>query len=620
MASHILSFLFATAVLFPPSQSRTLFPFEQQQLTREHVASLPEEDALLFAFDGQFDEISEVNNTDKRCRYAPGDKKWPSTKALTKLRKQLSSADALIATVPLASVCYGTTKNDAQCQQLASNWTNAYTHIEDPTEILSPLYQGLTCQPPSIYDSGGCTLGGSPSYVIKAKTVSDIQTGVNFARNDYLRLVVKNTGHDFSGKSTGHGAFSIWTHGLKDIQYFDNYVDESGYKGPAIKAGAGVQAFELYKFANQRGVVAVAGEGQTVGVFGGYILGGGHSPLSPLYGLAADHVLGFELVTPFGEFVTANSSSNTELFWALRGGGGGTFGVVSSVTIRVYKDMPVAAASWSLSSAALGKEKFWAAVKAWFDLANTNADGGVYTYSTLVPKASDYTFTMQPLFAPNKSSTQLNSILAPYLSKLTSLNIPLSPEISSYNSFYPAWQAEFPPEPASAPDTIIASRLFPRANFATDDARNITFNVLRQSVENGTSLIAFNTATRGTNPDISVNPAFRTSVYHIIAATHISPLFPPTAIAAARNTFTNGTLASWRAITPNSGSYVNEADRLEPDWQRSFWGDRYERLVSVKKEVDPREAFWVSRGVGSEGWGVESVRGDGEDGRLCRVG
>jgi hypothetical protein len=98
--------------------------------------------------------------------------------------------------------------------------------------------------------------------VINAKTVSDIQSGINFARNDYVRLVVKNTGHDFAGKSTGHGALSIWTHGLKDMQYFENYVDDSGYRGPAIKASAGVQAYDLYKFASQKNVVVVAGEGQ----------------------------------------------------------------------------------------------------------------------------------------------------------------------------------------------------------------------------------------------------------------------------------------------------------------------------------------------------------------------
>lgn len=261
MASRLVSALSCLALLLGLSQSRTLFPFEEAQLTREHIDSLPEEDALLFAFEDQFNEISAVNNSDKRCRYAPDDSKWPSTKALTKLHRQLSSENALIATMPLASVCYGTPKNDASCQALASKWSDPNAHIEDFTEVLSPLYQGLTCQPPSIYDSGTCTIGGSPSYVIKAATVSDIQTGVNFARNDFLRLVVKNTGHDVMGRSTGHGAFSIWTHGLKDMQYFDKY-DGAGYTGPAIKLGGGVQTFELYKFANQKGVVAVAGEDQ----------------------------------------------------------------------------------------------------------------------------------------------------------------------------------------------------------------------------------------------------------------------------------------------------------------------------------------------------------------------
>jgi hypothetical protein len=262
MAPSFGSILFTSALLLRLSHSRTLFPFEQQQLTREYVASLPAEEAQLFAFEDQVIHTEAVNNTDKRCRYDPSDKKWPSAKALNKLKKQLSSESALIAATPQASVCYGATKNDAQCQAMASNWTSPYSHIEDPTEVLSPLYQGLTCQPPSIYDSKSCTLGGSPSYVISAKTVSDVQSVINFCRNDFLRLVVKNTGHDFAGKSTGHGAFSIWTHGLKDMRYFDNYVDDSGYKGPAIKAGAGVQAFELYKFADSKGVVAVAGEGR----------------------------------------------------------------------------------------------------------------------------------------------------------------------------------------------------------------------------------------------------------------------------------------------------------------------------------------------------------------------
>jgi FAD/FMN-containing dehydrogenase len=621
MPYPLATIVLATTLLLGVTQSQTLFPFEQQQLTRDYVASLPEEDARMFAFEDQIASIDAVNNTDKRCRYDPTHPKWPSERALTKLRKQLSSPNALIATISQASVCYGLSKNDAQCSSMTNSWSNASTHIDDPTEILSPLYQGLTCQPPSMFDSKACTLGGSPAYVIKAATVSDIQSVINFCRNDFLRLVVKNTGHDFAGKSTGMGAFSVWTHGLKDMQYFDNYVDDSGYKGPAIKASAGVQASELYKFADKYGVLAVAGEGQTVGVFGGYIQGGGHSPLSSLYGMAADHVLGFEVVTPLGDFVTANSTSNQEIFWALRGGGGGTFGVVTSVTIKVYPTMPVAAASWTLDSAKAGKDKFWAATKAFFDRANDHADAGIYGYFLLTPVGEDFKMVMQPFFAPNKTAAQLNAILTPYLSKLTALNIPLAPKITEYKSFYAAWQAEFPLEQGSSIDQIIASRLVPRSNFASETGRNTTFAVVRSTVEEGKTLIAFNMKTQGSNPDNAVNPAFRTSVYHIIVATAIDPHLSTADVTAARDKFTNGTMAKWRNITPSSGSYLNEADRLEPDWQRSFWGDKYARLLSIKREMDPRDNLWAHNAVGSEGWQVESQDGrSDENGKLCRVG
>lgn len=276
--------------------------------------------------------------------------------------------------------------------------------------------------------------------------------------------------------------------------------------------------------------------------------------------------------------------------------------------------MPIAAASWTLDSSKIGKDKFWTAAKAWFDRANDNVDAGCYAHAEIEPLGSDFVLTMQPFFAPNKTATQLNTILAPYLSKLTSLNIPFSPKVTEYNSFYAAWQAEFPFEPTPNVSTIIASRLIFRSNFATEASRSTTFNVLRQSVESGISVKAINMNTRGTNPDTAVNPALRNAVYHFIASTRVDPKSP----SAARAALTNGTMAKWRDITPGSGAYVNEADRMEPNWQRSFWGDKYDRLLSIKKEMDPRDTFWVNKGVGSEGWRVESDKGD-ENGKLCRV-
>lgn len=254
-------FILPAIGLFALPAYSSLFPYEEIQLTREHIASLPEDEAKLFAFEGQLDE--NAVNAVPRCRYTPSDGKWPSTKAWQNLAKQLSADNVLLKPTPQAAVCYpGAAEDKAKCQELTNNWGNSYAQTNDPIEVLSPIYQGLTCTPPSVYNSGNCTQGGYPTYVINTKTVLDIQLGINFARNNGLRLVVKNTGHDFMGKSAGASALSLWTHGLKDLQFISAYDDGKGYKGPAIKAGAGVQAFELYKFAKGQGVVAVAGEGQ----------------------------------------------------------------------------------------------------------------------------------------------------------------------------------------------------------------------------------------------------------------------------------------------------------------------------------------------------------------------
>lgn len=185
---------------------------------------------------------------------------------------------------------------------------------------MSPLYQGLTCLPDGWGPFGNCTMGGYPSYVVNVTNVAQIQLAVNLARNLNLRLVVKNTGHDFKGRSAGADALSIWTHYLKGLEFIPSITTPS-YSGAAIKGGAGIQGSELYEFADANNVTALAGEGRTVGVFGGYIAGGGHSPLSSLYGMAADQILSVDIVTPDGRFITASEEENTELFWGLCGGG-----------------------------------------------------------------------------------------------------------------------------------------------------------------------------------------------------------------------------------------------------------------------------------------------------------
>lgn len=163
--------------------------------------------------------------------------------------------------------------------------------MADSASIMLPLYEGRSCLPSPYNYTSSCEQGAYPVYAVNVTTVAQIQLAINFARNENLRLVVKNTGHDFNGKASGKGALSIWTHYLKEKEYLPAFKAANGYHGPAIKFGSGVQVWEAYEFAKSIGHSVVGGEAVTVGLGGGYTAGGGHSPLSSMYGMAADQVL-----------------------------------------------------------------------------------------------------------------------------------------------------------------------------------------------------------------------------------------------------------------------------------------------------------------------------------------
>jgi hypothetical protein len=206
---------------------------------------------------------SQPAKATSRCKVYPDDPAWPSEEAWTKLN-ELTDNRLLVKPQPQASVCYdGPYYDGAKCAELTAKWSSSYIHFPDPLEMMSPTAQGMTCVPPTVFNTHTCTRGGFPMYVINATTPEHVQLGVNFARSTGVRLVVKNTGHDFLGKSGGADSLSIWTHHFKDIDYIEKYEDSDiGYSGPAFKAGVGVQAFEIYKAAYEKGRTVVGGEGE----------------------------------------------------------------------------------------------------------------------------------------------------------------------------------------------------------------------------------------------------------------------------------------------------------------------------------------------------------------------
>jgi hypothetical protein len=142
------------------------------------------------------------------------------------------------------------------------------------------------------------------------------------ARKYNVRLNVKNTGHDYMGRSNSPGSLSIWTHHLNQITYNQGQFKLSGsgriIPGDSYTAGGGAQMYNVYSAADSHNQTIVGGGSKSVGI-GGYITGGGHSILAPSHGLAADNVWEMEIVTPGGDILTVNEDQNPDLFWAMRG-------------------------------------------------------------------------------------------------------------------------------------------------------------------------------------------------------------------------------------------------------------------------------------------------------------
>ncbi|KAI6093178.1 FAD binding domain protein [Hypoxylon rubiginosum] len=608
-----------------------LFAGETLQLTDAVLANLTElelSNVTLFSFQ---DESNSTESLSKRsifgkCKTYPGDYLWPSERTWRLFNILLG--DALIETVPYASSCYDSFGNydAAKCSFITNNWINASIyHTEDPTSVNAVLFQGSTCMPPALLPSEvECLTGGYPAYSVAVRNVAQIQLAVNFARNSNLRLVIKNTGHDFSAKSVGMGALSIWTHNLKQTQFFKTYWQGS-YRGPAFKLGTGVQAFEAYEAARQNGVTIVGGEGRTVGVMGGYLLGGGHSPLSSLYGMGADQVLSMEVVTADGRFVTASETSHPDLFWALRGGGGSTFGVVTSVVVKAYPKIKVTTMTYVLiTGPTLTVDQFWAALRAFFDGFITYTDAGNYEYFR-ISKLGEGQFMsdMGPWFAPGMSKAQLQELVAPLFAKFEALGVHVNPVYTEYDDFYDAWYENFPVEPWGSDAIRQASRLFPKSNWQDAAKLNATFDAIKSVVEDGGYVVAFNIAPapKGGYPDNGVNPAWRNTVLHAIMATLWNATSPEAEIKSTSDKLTFDWMQRWRDVSPGSGSYLSEADYIEPNFTQAFYGSKYPKLYRLKQLYDPFGVFYAHTAVGSEDWQMsETILGNlpSQNSRLCR--
>ena len=273
-------------------------------------------------------------------RRRPSDALWPSPSAWQRLNDAVGG-NLLRVDFPLSLL--KTDPTGIAAKLLLENLTNPYYIGDQPglTQTLGWLDAWAT--QPSV-------------YAVVARNAHDVAEAVNFARDNDLRLVVKGGGHSYQGTSNAPDSLLIWTRHMNDIAMHPAFVPHGCAHTlrpqPAVTLGAGTIWMQAYDAVTTKAGKYVQGGGCTTVGVAGLIQSGGFGSFSKHYGLAAGGMLEAEIVTADGQIRVANSCTNPDLFWALKGGGGGSFGVVSKLTLRIH-DLPefLGAASFTIKAA-----------------------------------------------------------------------------------------------------------------------------------------------------------------------------------------------------------------------------------------------------------------------------
>ncbi|KAF5353726.1 hypothetical protein D9758_008616 [Tetrapyrgos nigripes] len=550
-----------------------------------------------------------ISTRPSACRKLPEDEDWPSLATWDAFNASVDGR--LIRTVPIGSPCHNPTFDADQCQFVQDNWHEESLHLPSSSSIMAPFFANGSCDPFTPPD-GQCIIGSYVQYTVNVSTKAQVVKTLDFAREQNIRFVVRNTGHDYMGKSTGKGGLAIWTHYLQDMEWIADYDSEAAaYRGPAIRASAGVYVEQLYDFAAKNGRVVVGGDCPTVGFAGGYIQGAGHSVLSSVYGLAADSALEYDVITTDGRFLTASPAQNSDLYWAFSGGGGGTYGIVWTVTVKANPDLPVTIANLTFTDAGISQDAYWEAIAAYSTFTLAFADAGGY----LVALYSQSSFQGAPFFMPNKTIDEVNALTSTLLTRLDQLGVNYTYQINSFPGFRDAY-ANIPSFQGILIGTdTFGGRLLPRELF-TEISLPKTIQVLRNIAAAGA--LAYDVSLKATvknedAPPNAVLPAWREAGKLLITLLPWNDTATPEEMLAIRNQITNVIDPPLRQLAPNSGTYLNEANSDEPDWQHAFYGKNYGRLLEIKNKYDPDQMLYGSTAVGGDRWAED------EDGRLCRV-
>jgi len=291
-------------------------------------------------------------------------------------------------------------------------------------------------------------------------------------------------------------------------------------------------------------------------------------------------------------------------------------------TVRASLSFSVGNGSSANTTYSVGDvETFWKGINIYYRFEREIVDAGGVDFNYIYPLGGNsFRFTAS-MTVPDKTSAEMISLVNPLYEDLNKIGIGVILQTNITPTAY-ATKSRAPGDRLA--NTRYRSRLFPRKNWDNDELYSKSLAAIRSAIEaNYTFHSLAMSPTREVagwpGIDSGLNPAWRSAILHaILIGTQPDNLTPQA--ARDEEARIQSYMDVWRQLTPGSGSYMNEGDPGEPDWQHSFFGDNYATLLKIKRLWDPWGVFWAQRTVGSESWEVRTEDGypNSQNGMLCR--
>jgi FAD/FMN-containing dehydrogenase len=567
----------------------------------------------------------------KYTRVRPGDAGWPSEEAWNSFGNAVGNRLVKLDD-PLAA-CRENPDSPA-CQALLKEIRNPYFISDNPALTETSGWADAWASRPS-------------TYAVKVHTTDDVVAAVNFARENNLRLVVKGGGHSYQGTSDSADSLMIWTREMNAITMYDAFVprgcDATHRPQPAVTVEAGARWYSVYEQVTTRGGRYAQGGGCTTVGVAGFIHGGGFGSFSKKYGQGAAALLEAEIVTADGGVLVVNACNHSDLFWAVKGGGGGSFGVLTKLTLRT-RELPTIFGGVYFRVKATSDTAFRDLVSRMMYFYSEHLFNP--TWGEEIAFGADNTIAGSMRFQGIEQS-EAEAIWKPFMASLADAPTDFVVDAPLEVIAMPArhyWDAEyflkhFPgravrDDRPGAPSANIFSSgdaaqvgIFVHgytsgwlpASLLTAEGLPKLVDALFAATRKYTVTFHFNKGLAGAPKDeieaardTAMNPAVLDAFALFIIAGGEPPAFagiaghePDLALARKDASAIKEATETLLKVAPSPGSYLSEADYFDSNWKQSYWGSNFDRLATVKKRYDPDGLFFAHHGVGSDEWSVD---------------